>query len=133
MAADRNALKVGIVTIIAIVVAFAILIWIGQGVGGPMMPLTLRFRSSPDMPGLAKGSDVLVGGQKVGKVKQVTLDTQPFPDPKTKRKVNTSVLLVESEVKKTLNIRKDCKVTAEGPPLGGDGLIKMDLGQSDQP
>ena len=134
MPADRNALKVGIVTIVVIITSFAILIWISQGVGGEKMDVTIRFRSTPDMPTLAKGSDILVGGQKVGKVKKLpSLETQPFRDAKTKQMVDTSVVVVETEIQKMLEgqIRRDCKVTAEGPPLGGDGLIKIDLGQSD--
>ena len=69
---ERNALKVGFVTIFVVVLFIVILLWISQRVGGEMQSLTIRFKSSPDMPTLVPGSQVLVGGHKVGEVKSAT-------------------------------------------------------------
>ena len=133
MARERNSLQVGIVTVIVVVAAFAILLWISQSVGGEMQRITISFKPSAAMPTLAKGSAVLVGGQKVGQVLTARLDSQMVKDKDTGESGTAVFLVVTAEIDKTLTLHKDCQVFAEGPPLGGDGIVKIDLGKAREP
>ncbi len=130
MAQERNAFKVGIFTILIIAVFFVILIWISQQVGGDMRQISIRFKSSPAMPTLAPGSFLLVGGHKVGKVTTIDLRKMSTPDPQPDEPTEAYYVVVEAELRDDIELRADCKAIAEGPPLGGDGLIKIDLGTS---
>jgi len=130
MAQERNAFKVGLVTLIATLTFFVILLWISKGVGGKMQQITVRFKSSPAMPTLAPGSTVLVGGQKVGRVLSAELLPQTFEAKDKEEAVESFGVLVKAEISRDLVLRSDCQVFAEGPPLGGDGVVKIDLGKA---
>jgi hypothetical protein len=132
MPAPRNAYKVGLVTLAVTFAAFCILLWISKGVSGEMRRITVRFESSPAMPTLAIGSDVFVGGQRVGKVRGVSLAEGPVVVKDGKSRPTLDVV-VEADILAFIEPRADCKVFAEGPPLGGDGIIKIDLGKSPEP
>lgn len=128
MAQERNALKVGIVTVVVIVVFFVILLWISQHVGGEMQLLTIRFKSTPDMPTLTPGSAVLVGGQKVGRVVAADVKSLAIPDAKTGKTKQDFYVVVNIELRGDLKLRSDYRAVPEGPPLGGDGVVTIDLG-----
>ncbi len=126
MAKSRDSLKVGIVTLSVLAGFFMILIWISQSVSGRMQSIAVRFRSSPSMPTLAPGSDVLVGGQKVGKIVGTELKSERVV--RDGQAADEYYVNVEAEVLEFIAMKKDCKVIAEGPPLGGDGIMKIDPG-----
>lgn len=130
MNTQRNALKVGIVTVIVTVAFFAILIWISQGVSGKMQPLRVRFASSPTMPTLSPGSPVLVGGQRVGRITSAILQGEDETDEKSGKTVKRYYVRVEAEIRSDVTLRSDCEAIAEGPPLGGDGILKLNVGRS---
>ncbi|HVP12654.1 MAG TPA: hypothetical protein VMV94_15870, partial [Phycisphaerae bacterium] len=130
MAKERNSLKVGIVTVVVVLTAFMILLWISQRVGGELQQITVQFKSSPAMPTLTTGSAVLVGGQKVGQVVNAHLEPQTVKDKDSGESREAFVLIVNAEIEKKLVLRSDCQVFAEGPPLGGDGVVKIDLGKA---
>jgi ABC-type transporter Mla subunit MlaD len=130
MAAERNAFKVGLVTVIVTLTFFVILLWISRGVGGATQQISVRFKSSPAMPTLAPGSTVLVGGQKVGRVLTVDLQPHAIKAKDTGETVESFGVLVKAEISRELVLRSDCQVFAEGPPLGGDGVVKIDLGKA---
>lgn len=132
MAKERNALQVGIVTSIVVLGFFAILIWISQNVGGDMKQITIRFKSSAAMPTIVPGSAVLVGGQRVGKVVEARLEKQPIKTEAGQPPRDGYFVVADAEIRSDLVLRKDCEVVAEGPPLGGDGLLKIELGTSDK-
>ncbi len=126
MAEQRNALKVGTFTIVAIAVFVAVLIWISQEIGGDMQTVVIHFRPSPSMPTIVAGSAVLVGGQRVGQVVTAELSREgPAQHP------SGFFVRVEAEMLSALKLREDCSAVAEGPPLGGDGLVKIDLGSEE--
>lgn len=133
MAQERNALKVGIVTIAVLAAFFVILLWISRGVGGATQSLTIRFKSIPEMPTLAPGSPVLVGGCRVGKVTGADLKLLAIPDPRSGKPKEDYYVVVDVEIRGDLQLRKDCKAVAEGPPLGGDGVVKVDVGKESEP
>ena len=125
MASRANAFQVGIMTLVVAFATFGILIAISQAVGGDMRELRIRFKSDPAMPTITEGSAVLVGGQVVGRVIEAHLETQ---DEAAGEKRNERMIRVRAEIREGVVLRKDCRVFAEGPPLGGDGVIKIDLG-----
>ena len=73
MPQQRNTLQVGILTIVVVLVFFAVLMWISRGVGGDMQTITIRFKPAAAMPTIVPGSAVLVGGQTVGQVVEAAL------------------------------------------------------------
>jgi hypothetical protein len=130
MAKERNSLKVGIVTVVVVVGAFMILIWISRSVSGDMRQITVSFKSLPAMPTLTTGSAVLVGGQKVGQVLTARLLPETVKDKDSREPRDAFSLIVTAEIERRLILRTDCQVFAEGPPLGGDGVVKVDLGRA---
>ncbi len=130
MAPQRNAFKVGLVTVIVTLTFFVVLLWISQRVGGEMQHIQVRFRSSPAMPTLAPGSAVLVGGQKVGRVVSAALLPQAIEAKSEDEATEAFYVEVRAEISRSLVLRADCQVFAEGPPLGGDGVVKIDLGKA---
>ena len=128
MRKERNALKVGSITIVVLALFFMVLIWVSKGVGGEMQTIVIHFRPTPAMPTLVSGSAVLVGGQNVGQV--VEAELMPVSGSVT-RGDSAAVdfyLHVEVEMRSELRLHSDCSAFAESPPLGGDGIIKIDLG-----
>lgn len=128
MPADRNAFKVGLVTIVTGVAFFLILIWVSQRVGGDLQRIAVRFKSAPSMPSLMEGSGVLVGGQKVGNVVSAELRSEEVPDADQGASRPVYYVYVEADLRADLKLKSDVKAIAEGPPLGGDGVLKIDLG-----
>lgn len=122
MKKPRNTLKLGVFTIFVVLLFIAVLIWISKGVGGDMQTITIHFEPSPSMPTIVPGSVVLVGGQKVGKVIEAGLESAGTDDSELYVRVKATIIA-------SIELRADCAAVAEGPPLGGDGLIKLDLGK----
>lgn len=131
MATPRNAYKVGLMSVICMTAAFGILVWVGKGVGSETRILRIRFKCDPNMPTLSQGSAVLVGGQRVGRVVTAELHRNADAGPNAPPS-EAYIVIVEAEIKDFIELRRDAQVFAEGPPLGGDGLIKIDLGKDER-
>mgnify|MGYP003393617308 CR=1 FL=1 len=127
MSTKQNAYQVGLVTIVVSAIFFATLVWVSQRVGGDMQTITVRFKSSPAMPTLVPGSMILVGGQKAGKITAAELIESETADASGAKEY---YVLVKAEIASFLQLRTDCQVIAEGPPLGGDGVLKIDTGNA---
>jgi hypothetical protein len=128
MPRERNALRVGIVTIASVTAFFLMLMWISQRVGGEMQTITVRFKSTPAMPTLVPGSAVLVGGHRVGSVLDVDLRGLPAGQQEGGQAGMEYYVIVEAELRSDLQLRTGYKFIAEGPTLGGDGILKIYLG-----
>lgn len=129
MAAERNSFKVGIMTIVVAAIFFAILLWISRGVGGATRTITIHFNADPTMPAIGEGSSVIVGGQTVGKVLRAVLEKR---DADPKNGTDSYDVVVDAEIQDFIELKTDYEVFAEGPPLGGDGLIKIKPGTAKQ-
>lgn len=132
MTKERNGIKVGLVTICVVAAAFFILLWISKGIGGDMKMISIRFKSSPSMPTLVPGSDVYVGGQKVGKVKEAKLEKAHAATTQPGKIRQAYYVVINAEILEFIQLHDDCKAIADGPPLGGDGIVKIDVGDSDK-
>jgi len=132
MAKERNAIQVGFVTLGCVLLAFAVLIWLSKGITGDMQTVHIRFKSTPAMPTIVPGSAVFVGGQQVGKVIKAELKSMPVSDAGERAESVTAAedyyVMVTTEILRKYKLRPDCKAIPEGPPLGGDGVIKLNLG-----
>ena len=129
MRKERNAVKVGIITIVVVVLFFLVLLWVSKGVGGDMQSVVIHFPPTPEMPTLVSGSAVLVGGQKVGQV--VDAGLEPISRKGGAAAAAGFYLRVEVNMRSKLKLHSDCSAFAESPPLGGDGIIKINLGTAD--
>ncbi|MFQ5411366.1 MAG: hypothetical protein ACE5EC_03685, partial [Phycisphaerae bacterium] len=126
---ERDALRLGIVTVIVVAIVFFLLIWISKDVGGDLQSVVIHFKPSPAMPMLAAGSAVIVGGQKVGQVVEAELrPPEANLEAALKSDSPQPYVYVRAEIEDWIVLREDCTAFAEGPPLGGDGIIKIDLG-----
>jgi hypothetical protein len=127
MSNKQNAYQVGLVTMVVSLIFFATLVWVSQRVGGDMQTITVRFKSSPAMPTLVPGSMILVGGQKAGKITAAELTESDSADASGAKQY---FVIIKADVASFLQLRADCQVIAEGPPLGGDGVLKIDTGNA---
>jgi len=128
MRKERNALKVGSITLVVLVVFFVVLLWISKGVGGKMQTVVIHFKPTPAMPTLVRGSGVFVGGQKVGQVVEAGLEPKPGGHKDQAHRISSFYVYVKAEIHSDLKLHSDCSAFAESPPLGGDGIVKIDLG-----
>lgn len=131
MREQRNAVKVGSITIVVLALFFMVLLWVSKGVGGQMQSIVIHFQPTPAMPTLVPGSAVLVGGQNVGQVVEAGL--RPVISQDGDPEAVAYYLHVEVEMWSRLRLHSDCSAFAESPPLGGDGIIKIDLGTAAGP
>lgn len=125
----RNEFMVGIFTIVVVALFAAILIWIGKSTPGGQQRITIRFQPTPIMPPIKKNAAVIVGGQPVGKVVTANLISD-MSDVEEKRRFFVEVV---AEIREDLVLQKDCAAVPEAPALGGDALIKLDLGTAPEP
>lgn len=117
-------------TAAVLVAFFAILIWISQGVGGKTREIAMRFEPASSMPTLSPGAGIFVGGQRVGRVTGARLVSTAADAAQGDNKDARFYVWVEAEIQDSLVLRSDCSIVAEGPPLGGEGLLKLDLGKA---
>lgn len=119
----RNEFTVGLFTIIVVVVFVAILIWIGKGAPAGQQRITIRFEPTPIMPPIKEKAQVIVGGQPVGKVISAALIGVPKDGGAKEFFVE-----VVADIREDLVLHADCAAVPEAPALGGDALLKLDLG-----
>ena len=58
MRKERNALKVGSITIVVLALFFMVLLWVSKGVSGEMQAIVIHFHPTPAMPTLVPGSEI---------------------------------------------------------------------------
>ncbi len=135
MPKQRNAFRLGL-TMIAIMVLFVgVLFFIaGQRVGGQRF--TVRFAHDDSaLPILKPGGEVRCGGKQVGRIRRAELREappaqlrpgQPASRPRAGKPIPQLYLYIEAEVDQAVGLRKDCRVVAEGPALGGSGWLVIE-------
>ena len=121
--------KLGLTVIIIIVLFFGTLIFIGgAAVWGPKTrAVRVHFAHSMALPVLKPGGEVRCGGQRVGSIQSVALhdltvdrpESRPAHDQDGSDRSGLTVVVI-AEVDRAVGLRSDCKITAEGPTLGGD-------------
>jgi len=91
--------------------------------------IVVRFDHTLPLPPLKPGSEVICSGAVVGEVTRVRFEeVRPAPDKRPRL-----FLVVDAKVDRSLGLRTDCKIRAEGPPLGGQGrLVIVNRGSAAQ-
>lgn len=133
MQREPNYLALGLTVTVILTLFFGVLLFIaGTGRWGrTYQKVTVRFPHTLPLPALKAGSEVVCGGTPAGTVRSVKLQNIKV-DPKSDR--GDLFVVVEAEIDTAIDLRKDCQVRAEGPPLGGQGrLIVVNRGTSPEP
>ncbi|MFQ6048059.1 MAG: MlaD family protein, partial [Phycisphaerae bacterium] len=144
MAAQRDEFKLGVTVIIIVALFFGTLFFIAGTAEWrrPTQSVRVRFSHSLNLPVLKPGGEVRCGGQRVGTIKQVDLQELPAlgPDGRPRRPATTApagrelAVVVTARIDRAVALQQDCKISADGPTLGGSGwLVIRDRGRSGQP
>ena len=116
---ERNAFKVGLVLVIMLLLFVGVVIFIpGKYAPKNPVPIVMKFPQTWPLPLLNKDSLVVVGGQTKGWVTDIQVLGEQL-------KV---FVVVSAELDGSVELRKNAKARAEGPPLGGAGQIVLDVG-----
>ncbi len=125
MAKKHDTFRLGVAVIIMFTLLLALIMFIsGSQFNAPdTSPLRVRIASGGTIPQLSIGSLVMYLGQSVGQV--TAIDFVEDVDPIDSTITDRSFLEVSADVRTDLGLRKDCRVTASGPPLGGKGTLTI--------
>jgi len=122
MRREPNYLLLGTTVAVIAILFFAVLMFLaGAGAWGhSFQKVHVRFAHDLPLPSLGSGALVTCGGMPVGKVKDVHLEAAPAADGQAGQNL---YLVVDAVIDKQVGLRSDCKLRAEGPPLGGNGTL----------
>ncbi len=125
MAKKHDTFRLGVAVIFMFSLLFALIMFISSGqLNAPSTtPLRVRIASGGTIPQLSVGSFVMYLGQNVGHV--TAIDFVEDVDPIDPSITDRSFLEVNAQVRADLGLRKDCRITASGPPLGGKGTLAI--------
>ncbi len=132
MRREPNFLMLGATVAIITLLFFGVLLFLaGAGKwGSSYQKVSIKFSHEMPLPKLTSGSEVSCGGMHVGKIKSVDLKALPSANGQGQ----DLYIVVEALVDQQVGLRSDCKIRAEGPPLGGAGiLVVVHRGLSAQP
>jgi ABC-type transporter Mla subunit MlaD len=134
--------KLGLTVLIIVALFLGTVFFIGDvgGWGRKTEVFEVRFPHDLTLPDLKAGGAVRCGGQEVGSVQSVEL-RELSPDSGASGSAvgeaqgeSQLVVVVKIEVDRTVGLRRDCRIAAEGPTLGGAGwLVIRNRGTSPQP
>lgn len=129
MARQRNAFRLGVAALLILALFIAVLVFIsGREFGPATQRVAVRFPSTMALPLLKEGSPVFCSGRKVGSVESVGFKEDAAGAPESE--APPLFLHVVANIQRQVGLRRDCKITASGPLLGGTGqLIVRDRGR----
>ncbi|MCP4592530.1 MAG: hypothetical protein GY842_17485 [bacterium] len=124
MAKAHDSFRLGITVIVIFVLFIAVVLWIGSGwERGRKVEFVARFPHTLNLPLLEEGVEVIGFGQVIGRVTELGRaedlhPLQPGGEP-------TLFLEVRGVVDASAGLRRDCRMVAEGPVLGGRGHLRV--------
>lgn len=129
----RNAFRLGLASLAMVALFVAVLIFISKREFGPATrPVIVRFSSTMALPSLKPGGPVICGGRVVGKIQGVRFDEEK--DPEQPEAAPLLYVYVHADVQERIGLKRDCRIVATGPLLGGAGqLVVRDRGISSEP
>lgn len=124
MRREPNYLLLGATVAVIVVLFVGVLIFLAgtSTWGRSYQTIQVKFSHDMPLPRLDSGAEVTCGGIPVGKIDRVDLKALPGEDPAGPADL---CLVVQAKVDKTVELRKDCKIRAEAPPLGGSGTLTI--------
>lgn len=125
MADERTKeIQLGLLTMVVLGLFFFTLIWISKGAPAGQQEIAIRFAPTTIMPTIVEGAPIIVGGQTVGKVTAAELKTVAGET----KEATEAFVWVSAAIRDDLVLRADCSAIPEAPALGGNAIIKLDLG-----
>ena len=129
--------KLGLTVLVMLTLFFGTLFFIAGGAswGQTTDTVTVEFTHDMALPTLSPGGDVRCGGQKVGTIAGVEfVEKSVGAQTDAARQTPQLIVAVTAEIDRSVGLRRDCRITAEGPTLGGTGwLIIRDRGTDAKP
>jgi len=122
MRREPNYLMLG-ATVAAIAAMFLGVLLFLAGAGGwgrSYQNIRVTFAHDLPLPKLMRGAEVTCGGMPVGKVTRADLEVLPREGGLPGQDL---YIVVDALVDEQVGLRRDCKIRAEGPPLGGGGTL----------
>lgn len=132
MRREPNYLLLGATVATITVLFFGVLIFLaGAGAWGrSYQKVHVKFAHDMPLPKLLSGAEVSCGGMTVGRIGSVDFKALPGSDGKTSQDL---YIVVDALIDTQVGLRQDCRIRAEGPPLGGSGtLVIVHRGLSSQ-
>ncbi|HEY3245043.1 MAG TPA: hypothetical protein VGM03_17005 [Phycisphaerae bacterium] len=138
MPKQRNAFRLGLTVLIMFALLFGTILFIGGSDWGlNATRFVVRFPTSVPLPQEIKpGAQVFCGLQEVGKVLDVRFrevteprDALTQPSPRGRAGAPPAPELytyLTVRVDSSVGLRRDCRITARGPLLGGSGTLQID-------
>ncbi|NOT02373.1 MAG: hypothetical protein HOP29_17340 [Phycisphaerales bacterium] len=124
MPQERNAFRLGLMTIVVVVLLFTAVMFIGGRRFDAVDPIVVRVRHDLKVPRIKPGAPIICGPQQVGLVNEVTtIEGESPDDPAVK-----DFLFFEfhGEVNQSLGLRSDCRIVVEGQILGDQGQLVVE-------
>lgn len=120
----RDTFRLGLAVIVIFSLFVGVLLFIGGGwKRDPRVPFVVRFRHTLTLPLLEEDAEIIGFGLVVGKVKE--LSEVEDVDPEKASAGPTLFLEIHGEINESVGLRQDCRIVAEGPPLGGRGYLRV--------
>src|SRR5690606_40014609 len=113
----KNNVLAGLFVLVSILLTVAVIIVLADA-GEALQPTrryTIRFTIVEGAVGLASGSPVTLGGQKVGRVSEINFVGQPAPE----------AIDVEIRIREELQLRQDADVHLVIPLLGANTQLNI--------
>ena len=124
MAKKHDSFRLGLTVIITMALFVAVILFIGAGFKPERrVPFVVRFPHTLNLPLLEKDADVIGFGRVVGQI--TALREVEAPDSQRPSAGPMLYLEVEATINQSVGLRQDCRIVAEGPPLGGRGYIRV--------
>lgn len=122
MRREPNYLLLGTTVAIIAILFFGVILFLAgaDSWGRSFQDVQVRFAHDLPLPQLGSGAIVTCGGMPVGKVKGVRLEAAPAAGGQAGQNL---YLVVDAIVDRQVGLRTDCRLRAEGPPLGGNGTL----------
>ncbi len=123
MRQERNAFRLGLTMIVALVLFCAAVLFIGGKSFEPRDSITVRIGHDQNVPRIKAGAPIICGPQQVGSVTSVGLVEAPALDQSGAG--DFLYFEMRGEVNRSLGLREDCAIIVEGPLLGDNGQLRI--------
>ncbi len=124
MPTERNALRLGITTLVVLTLFFTAIIYIGGSSFDSRVPIVVLVKHDLKIPRIKAGAPIVCGPQQVGvvtSVKTIERPTSPPHDGET-----DLYFEIDGQVNAVIDLRSDCRIAVEGQILGDQGQLTIE-------
>jgi len=124
MPTERNALRLGITTLVVLILFFTAIIYIGDSSFDTRVPIVVLVKHDLKIPRIKAGAPIICGPQQVGVVTSVKSVERPTSPP---RLGDTDLYFeIDGKVNAVIDLRVDCRIAVEGQILGDQGQLTIE-------